>query len=132
MIVESIIGIVGTIFDRVLPDKNREDKQKFLMEIQRELNQTDLAKGQIEINKEEAANPNRKWLSWRELTGYICALAVGWQYLVYPFLDWFIKLCGLTPVPPVQLDMAQLMFLLCGMLGLSIGKTVEKAKGLRR
>lgn len=131
MIVESIISIIGTIFDRVLPDKNREDKQKFLQEIQHELNQTELAKSQLEVNKEEASNPNRKWLSWRELTGYICALAVGWQYLVYPFLDWFVRLYGLTPVPPVQLDMAQLSFLLCGMLGLSVSKSYEKSKGLR-
>lgn len=131
MIIESIIGILGTIFDRVIPDKNLAQKQEFLQAVQEELNRTNLAQSQIEVNKEEAAAPNRRWISWRELTGYICAVAVGWQYVIYPFLDWFTKLCGLTTIPPVQLDMAQLMFLLCGMLGLSVSKTVEKAKGLR-
>lgn len=128
---ESIIALVTSIITRVFPDKSEAEKLKFAGELQKAMIDANLQTSQMEVNQAEAANPSRKWLSWRELTGYICALAVGWQYLLYPFLDWAVKLTGHSPIPAVQLDMGQLMFLLCGMLGLSVSKTVEKAKGLR-
>lgn len=127
----AIITLVTSIINRVWPDQSEAKKLEFASELQKAILEAGIQTGQMEVNKAEASNPSRKWLSWRELTGYICAFAVGWQFLIYPLLDWVAKLAGLNPPPPVNLDMGQLLFLLTGMLGLSMNKTYEKAKGLK-
>ncbi len=129
MIVESIIGIIGTIFDRVLPDKNREDKQKFLLEVQQELSKTDLMKAQIDVNKAEAENPNRKWITWRELLGYTIVVAIASQYVVFPYITYFAELLGHGPVAIPKFEILDLIYVLCGMLGIdSAGFIAGKVK----
>ena len=129
MIVESIIGVIGTIFDRVLPDKNMQAKQQFLMEVQKELNKTDLAKSQLAINKAEAENSNRKWITWRELLGYVIVVAVSWQYVLNPIITYFSVLLGHGPINAPQFEILDLLYLLCGMLGIdSAGLIANKIK----
>jgi hypothetical protein len=129
MLIESIIGIIGTIFDRVVPDKNAEQKQAFLMEVQQELNKTDLMKLQLGVNAAEASAPNRSWLTWRELLGYVIVIAVGWQYVAAPIVTYISILLGHGPVAAPQFEMLDIMYLLMGMLGIdSAGFLTAKAK----
>ena len=80
---------------------------------------------QLEVNKAEAGNPNRAWPSWREAVGYICAAAFGWAFVLQPVMVFVLTAAG-KPIDLPDLDLAQIMPVLLGMLGLSVSRSYEK------
>jgi hypothetical protein len=68
---------------------------------------------------------------WRPAVGWICATALGYQYVVYPLMLWLVTFQPtLTAPKPVVSDV--LMELLFGMLGMAGLRSYEKAKGVAR
>lgn len=113
-------------------NKDDELKRQFIIEMQQQLASSDILKKQLDINIAEANNPNRKWITWRELIGYICALSFGWTYLLQPVVTYLVVVSG-HPAPMLPaLDMTQLMMLLGTMLGVGSLKTYEKVKGVSK
>jgi hypothetical protein len=88
-------------------------------------------KGQLEVNKAEAASQHLFVAGWRPAIGWCCALALGFQYVVSPLVLWGGDLVGHPlPVPPKLDDILwELMFAMLGMGGL---RTYEKIKGVAR
>ena len=91
----------------------------------------EIAKAQIEVNKEEAKS--RSWwiAGWRPATGWICALAMGYHFIIQPFLIFFLALFGMKIDLP-SFDMDTLMTVLLGMLGLGGLRSFEKHKKLTK
>jgi hypothetical protein len=95
---------------------------------------TDLA--QVEVNKIEAASSNLFVSGWRPAVGWVGVLALAYQYLGYPLMqwvwsfgqgmDWIPK--GLNPPPDLETE--QLMTLLAGLLGFGGMRSFEKHKGV--
>jgi hypothetical protein len=131
-VVTTIGGLVNTLLSKFFPDKDAQQKQAFILELQARLGELDLAKGQIDINKAEAENPNRTWITWRELLGYMCVAAFGWSYLLQPVLTFLIVTAGYPRPDLPALDMAQLTMLLLTMLGYTGLRTIEKVKGVTK
>ena len=122
------IPVIGKVLDRVIPDKGAAAEAKLkLLELQQtgELAhlaaETELAKGQLEINKAEAANPNLFVSGWRPCVGWVCCLALAYQFFIRPALVTFGK-------PAPDLPMGDLITILLGLLGLGTLRTVEKIK----
>lgn len=117
---ESIIALATSIFNRVAPDRTKAQEQQFILEMQKALAESDLLKGQIDVNKAEALNPNRKWVTWRELLGYILVTAVGWQWVGLPLVSFLLLVSG----NPVEIDklpnieILDMLYIMLGMLGL--------------
>lgn len=130
--ITQIIGLATTILNKIWGNKDDELKRKFILELQEKVGELNLAQKQIDVNQAEASNPNRKWVTWRELLGYFCVAAFGWVYLIQPVLIFIIVTAGYSaPILP-ELDVAQLMMLLLTMLG-SVGfRTYEKVKGVTK
>jgi hypothetical protein len=133
-----LVPIVGKILDRVLPDKAASEAAKLkIMELAQngELAQlaadTDLAKGQIDIDKTEAASPKLFVSGWRPFIGWVCGLGLLTQFLVGPLATWVAALMGRVLAFPT-LDLGTLMTLLFGMLGLGAMRTKEKMEGVAR
>ena len=85
--------------------------------------------GQLEINKAEAASNDWFRAGWRPLIGYICAAALGWNYVVKPLFIWACAIWFPSVTPPaIALD-ENLWQLIFGMLGLGGLRTFEKLKG---
>lgn len=123
-------AVVGVI-DKFIPDTASRDKAK--AEAQMVLLQTlaasDLA--QQEVNKVEAANSSVFVSGWRPACGWICALALGYQYLVIPFATWGFAMAHMI-VPAFPLLDDNLWQLLFGMLGMGGLRTFERIKGVDR
>jgi hypothetical protein len=132
-LINPLAEIIKSVIGRIWPDPQQQaDAQfKFAQLVQNgELAQlaasTDLAKAQINVNSIEAAGTGFK-ANWRPFLGWTCGAAYAWQYVAQPAFEWFALALG-YPVSLPHADMAGMMPVLLGMLGLAGARTIEKIK----
>ena len=132
----AILPVVGTLIDKLFPDKQAADEAKIkMMELAQkgELAQLDaqmqLAMGQIETNKIEAASTDPFRAGWRPMAGWACSLGLFYEFLLRPILPWLVGLTGAEVAPMPNVDIDQLMILLGGLLGLGSLRSFERVKG---
>lgn len=130
----ALFDVIGKVVDRVVPDKQQAahiqfETFKLMTGQESEALKADvqLALGQLEVNKTEAASPDFFRGGWRPAVGWICAFGLGYQILVRPLLTW-VSTIQAWPVPP-SLEMDTLLTLLFGMLGLGAYRTYERVRG---
>lgn len=133
-----ILGIAGKVIDKFIPDpqaKAQAQLQLLQMQQNGELAalaaETDLAKGQLDIDKTEAASSSLFVAGWRPFIGWVCGAAFAFQFVLSPLLTWLAALHG-TPITFPALDMGTLLTLLLGMLGLGGLRTKEKLAGVAK
>ena len=84
-----------------------------------------------EVNKEEAKHRTVFVAGWRPFTGWVCASALAYHFILEPVLVFFLTLYGINIDLP-QFDMGSLLTVLMGMLGLGSLRTYEKTQGLTK
>ena len=84
--------------------------------------------GQMEINKIEAASPNLFVSGARPAAIWICNIALLYNYVLMPFIVYFVLVFkpGAPAMP--SLDMSELLTLLFGLLGVSAMRSFDKIK----
>ena len=84
---------------------------------------------QTDINKAEASNPSLFVSGWRPAIGWVCALALAYQYLIRPLSGTVAGIAGIVipPLPGLDDNLWQLMM---GMLGMGGLRTFEKVQGV--
>ena len=127
--VTAVLDIGSKLIDRMWPDPAQAATAKLeLIKLQQS---GDLAQmtGQLEINKVEAANANIFVSGWRPAIGWVCALALLYQYLVRPLAVAVFAAVGhpLPVMPGLDENLWQLMMAMLGMGGL---RTFEKVQGV--
>ena len=123
-ILNSLISPVTGLLDKFIEDKDTKNALAHEISTMAERHAQELAKGQLEVNKVEAAHKNMFVAGWRPAIGWICGFALMYSTILSPILGiWFT-------VPPV--DSSLLTTVLMGMLGLGAMRTVEKSKGVQR
>jgi hypothetical protein len=131
LLLSTLLGAVGQVIDRILPqDPEKAAAAKLeLIKMQQagEFKSLDtvvqLAQGQTDTNKAEAASGNAYAAGWRPTIGYILAAGLAYQYLARPLL---IGLGGYSALPALD---GSLIEMVMGMLGLAGLRTFEKIKG---
>lgn len=119
------VEAVGNVLDKLFTsDDERLDRAEAL---QRLAQQPQLA--QTEINKLEAQHRSVFVAGWRPAVGWICALAMGYQYVLRDLLAWALAVWAPTITPPPALALDAMMTVLMGLLGLGAMRTVEKMGG---
>lgn len=132
-----LIPFIGNILGKLIPDKaaaaaaqvqlNQMAAQGALTE---ELTQlAAITSAQSDINKTEAANTSVFVSGWRPAIGWVCGLALAFQYIVRPIAGSIVVLTGHSPValPGLDDNLWQLMF---GMLGMGTLRSLDKIKGV--
>lgn len=135
LILTSIFEIGKSLIERFFPDPaQKAAAQMELLKMQQtgELASlaatTDLAKAQLAVNEKEAQSSSLFVSGWRPAIGWVCALALAYQFILRP-LGVFVAASAGHPIPtPPGLD-DTLWQLLFGMLGLGSLRTFEKVKG---
>lgn len=86
-------------------------------------------KGQTDVNAVEAANPSVFVSGWRPFIGWVCGLALAYQYVAAPLLMWAASTLHIPLATPPKLDetLWQLVFALLGLGGM---RTYEKIRGV--
>jgi hypothetical protein len=132
MMLQALIGPVTGLLDKFIEDKDQKNKLAFELATMADNHAQELAKGQIEINKAEAASGSLFKGGWRPCIGWVCGAAFAYHFVLQPILLFVVALTG-TVLPPLpEFDMGTLMPVLGGMLGLGSLRSFEKYKGVSK
>ena len=127
----SLVGPVTGLLDKFIEDKDVKNKLAHDLSTMAERHAQELAKGQMEINKTEAAHKSLFVAGWRPAIGWICGLGMASNFLLIPIANFVLALTGSAIVVPL-LDTGEMMPVLMGMLGLGAMRTYEKKQGVQR
>ncbi|NDC25305.1 MAG: hypothetical protein EBZ49_14420 [Proteobacteria bacterium] len=133
----SLFDFGSKVLERIFPDpKDRLEAQTKLEQMRQtgELAQlaagTDLAKGQLEINKIEASNANLFVSGARPFIMWVCGIAFAYTLILQPFMIFACAVYGKVIPPLPNIDTNLLGWALGGILGLGTMRTTEKIKGV--
>jgi hypothetical protein len=130
-ILSSLIGPVTGLLDKFIEDKDKKNSIAFELATLAEKHAQELAKGQIEVNKTEAAHKNLFVAGWRPAVGWVCCLGMASNFIVIPMVNFALALSS-SPITVPLIELSEMMPVLLGMLGLGAMRTVEKSKGVHR
>lgn len=119
-----LIGPVTGLLDKFIEDKDQKSALAHEIATMSERHAQEALKGQLEINKVEAAHKSLFVAGWRPFIGWICGVGLLYNVLFAQVLAIWFK------VPEV--DPSLLMPVMTGLLGLGAMRSYEKAKGVSR
>jgi len=126
-IIKELINPVSKILDKFVVDKDL--KVKLEHEIKTEIQRANLA--QIEVNKVEAQHRSVFVAGWRPFIGWTCAVAMAYHFVMQPIIVFSLSANGIDYSLP-EFDMASLMTVVLGILGLGGMRSFEKYKGITK
>ena len=130
--IQALIGPVTGLLDKFVEDKDQKNKLAHELATMADRHAQELAKGQLAINAEEAKSKNIFVSGWRPSVGWCCSLALFAHFLVFPTMDVVTAYMGIEAVAYPAFDMASLMTVLLGLLGLGGMRSFEKYKGVSK
>ena len=127
--ISAALDLGNTLITRIFPDPAQAANAKLeLLKLQQS---GDLATmtAQTDINKEEAKSASLFVSGWRPAIGWVCALALFYQYLLKPLAMGILPSFGFVvpALPGLDDNLWQLMM---GMLGMGGLRTFEKINGV--
>jgi|TARA_R110000822_G_scaffold13328_1_gene47321 hypothetical protein len=123
-ILSSLIGPATSLLDKVIEDKDEKNRIAFELSTLAERHAQELAKGQLEVNKVEAAHHSIFVSGWRPCIGWVCALGLLYNTILSNILGIWVE------VP--EIDTTLLVPVMMGMLGLGAMRSYEKVQGVSR
>jgi len=130
-LITTLLPVLGEVVSRLVPDA--AGQQKALQEIEAALikAETEGRLAQIEVNKVEAGHRSIFVAGWRPFTGWCCAAALAYHFIVAPVAVFVMATAGVEQTLPA-FDMDALLTVLLGMLGLGGMRSFEKFKGVAK
>lgn len=130
-LVQSLAQPVSTILDKVIEDKDQKAALAHEIATLAEKQAQEQVMGQIEVNKTEAQHPSMFVAGWRPAVGWVCAIAMLFNFLLIPFINLGLDIAAMD-IQLDLIDMETMMPVLFGMLGLGGMRTAEKIKKVER
>jgi len=131
-LVGNLIGPVTGLLDKFIEDKDQKNALAHEIATMAEKQAHEAAMAQVEVNKAEASHRSLFVAGWRPFVGWICAVALGYHFVLHPIILFVMGVAGVAPVELPSFDMDSLMTVLLGMLGLGGLRSFEKTKGLTK
>lgn len=114
----AVADLAGSVINKIWPDKTEQEKQQLAAAVT-------LIQGQLAINQAEASNQSLFVSGWRPAIGWVCGSACAWNWIGLPIAKVLLALYG-HPLDLNPADLAEMMPILMGMLGLGGLRTFEK------
>ena len=130
-ILNSLIKPITSILDKVIEDKDTKNNIAFELATMAERHAQELSKGQLEVNKVEAAHKSLFVSGWRPFIGWTCGLGMFGNFITIPFSNFVLALLELDIVIPL-VPLETMMPVLMGMLGLGAMRSYEKKNNVAR
>jgi hypothetical protein len=128
----NLIGPVTGLLDKFVEDKDQKAALAHDLATMAERHAQELATAQIEVNKAEAASGSLFKGGWRPFIGWVCGGAFAYHFVLQPVIVFAVLAVGVELPPLPEFDMASLMTVMMGMLGLGGLRTYEKQKGIAK
>lgn len=123
---ELLITPITSLLGKFIEDKDEANRLAYQISTMAEKHSHELSKGQLEINKQEAAHKSMFVAGWRPFIGWTCGIAMASNFVVAPYIMAFFT----VNIP--LLDLSEMMPVLFGLLGLGAYRSYEKVKGVAR
>ena len=125
---QALIAPITGLLDKFVEDKDQKNALAHELATMADRHAQELAKGQLEVNKAEAASGSIFKGGWRPFIGWVCGVAFAYHFILQPVLLFGVAVAGVEIPALPEFDMGSLMPVLLGMLGLGGLRTVEKIK----
>ena len=123
-IVSQLVGPVTGLLDKFIEDKDQKAALAHEIATMSEKHAHEALKGQLEVNKVEAAHHSVFVSGWRPCIGWVCALGLFYNVILANILGIWVD------VPEV--DTTLLVPVMMGMLVIGAMRSYEKVKGVSR
>ena len=123
-IVSQLVGPVTGLLDKFIEDKDQKAALAHEIATMSEKHAHEALKGQLEVNKVEAAHHSVFVSGWRPCIGWVCALGLFYNVILANIIGIWVE------VPEV--DTTLLVPVMMGMLGLGAMRSYEKVQGVSR
>lgn len=123
-ILGSLIEPATKLLDKVIEDKDQKNALAHEIATMAERHAQELAQGQLEVNKVEAAHKSLFVAGWRPAIGWVCALGLFYNVILANIIGIWVD------VP--EIDTTLLVPVMMGMLGLGAMRSYEKVQGVSR
>jgi hypothetical protein len=128
----NLIGPVTGLLDKFIEDKDQKAALAHDLATMADRHAQELATAQIEVNKAEASSGSLFKGGWRPFIGWVCGGAFAYHFVLQPVIVFGVLTAGIDLPPLPEFDMASLMTVMMGMLGLGGLRTYEKQKGISK
>jgi hypothetical protein len=128
---QSLIGPVTGLLDKFIEDKDQKAALAHDLATMADQHAQELAKGQLEVNKVEAAHKSLFVAGWRPAVGWVCVLGMFGNFITIPFSNFVLALLGINIIIPL-VPLETMMPVLMGMLGLGAMRSYEKKNAVHR
>ena len=134
--VPTLLPALGTLIDRLIPDRAAAEKAKAEMELQLVNAANQAAMAQVEVNKIEAAHSSIFVAGWRPAIGWVCAAAMALYYIPMALVGtglwaWACIQAGVI-VPRPEMGIVEIIGLVTSLLGMGTLRTTEKLNRVAR
>ena len=124
--IELLVGAISPLLDKFIPDADQRNKLAHEIATMTQRQAHEIAKAQIEVNKQESAHKSLFVAGWRPFIGWTCGVAMANNFIVMPYI------AVLFSVDVPMLELSEMMPVLMGLLGLGAYRSYEKVKGVAR
>ena len=126
-----LIAPISGLLDKFVEDKDQKNALAHELATMADNHAQELAKGQLAVNAVEAAHKSLFVAGWRPAIGWVCAIGLGYQFLILPFAG-LINAYYALPAELPAIASAELTTLVMSLLGLGGLRSFEKSKGLTK
>jgi len=121
-IVASLVGPVTGLLDKFIEDKDQKNALAHEIATMSERHAQELMKGQLDVNKTEAAHKSLFVAGWRPSIGWVCSLGLLYNTIIANILGIWVDL--------PEIDTTLLVPVMMGMLGLGAMRSYEKVNSV--
>ena len=130
-VISALAGPVTGLLDKFIEDKDVKNQLAHDISTMAEKHAQELAKGQLEVNKTEAAHKSLLVAGWRPFIGWVCGIGFLSNFILIPLSNFGLAVAESAITIPM-IDTTHMMPVLMGILGLGTMRTVEKLSNVSR
>ena len=123
-IVASLVGPDTGLLDKFIEDKDQKNALAHEIATMSERHAQELMKGQLDVNKTEAAHKSLFVAGWRPSIGWVCSLGLLYNTIIANILGIWVDL--------PEIDTTLLVPVMMGPLGLGAMRSYEKVNSVAR
>jgi len=130
-IFKGLISPITELLKEVIPDTDKRAQLAHDIATMAAKHSHEVNLAQLEVNKKEAEHSSIFVSGWRPFVGWVCAVSLASNFLLVPWANALLAMADKTIVLPM-VDLATMMPVLLGMLGLGTMRTTEKINKVAR